>query len=104
MKFVSDFAGLTMLPVDFNPGSVNATAYAARQTDGKLMVIVLNKDESQDLTLHVPSFEVREVLTAPSLEAKEAHILTGSQASTAIKASSGTLTVPKSTALKITLR
>jgi hypothetical protein len=104
MKFVSAFAGLTMLPVDFNPGSVNATAYAARQTDGKLMVIILNKDESQDLTLHVPSFEVREVLTAPSLEAKEAHILTGSQASTAIKASSGTLTVPKSTALKITLR
>jgi hypothetical protein len=103
MKFVGEFAGLTMLPLDFNPGTVNAIAYAARQTDGKLMVIIINKDEMQDLTLHVPPFEVREVLTAPSLEAKEAHILTGSQAASAIKVSSGTLTVPKSTALKITL-
>jgi hypothetical protein len=103
MKFVSEFAGLTMVPVDFNPGSVNATAYAARQADGKLLVVIINKDESQDLNLHVPPFEVREVLTAPSLEAKEAHILTGSQAAATIKISSAMLTVPRSTGLKITI-
>ncbi len=103
MKFVSGFAGLTMLPVDFNPGEINATAYAARQTDGKLLVAILNKDETHDLSLHVPPFEVRQVLTGPSLEAKEAHILTGSQAAAAIKVSSGMLTLPKGTGLIIAL-
>jgi hypothetical protein len=104
MKFVSGFAGLTMLPVDFNPGDINATAYAARQADGKLLAAILNKDETQDLSLHVPPFEVRQVLTGPSLEAKEAHILTGSQAVAAIKVSPTTLTLPKSTGLIIALR
>ncbi len=91
-------------PVEFDPGSVNAVAYAARQPDGKVLVAILNKDETQDLSLHVPPFDVREVLTASSLEAKEAHILSGPKTAAAVKVSSGTLTLPRSTGLIIALR
>jgi hypothetical protein len=98
MKFVASFAGTTMLPVDFNPGSVNAVAFAARRPDGKLLVAILNKDESQDLTLALPGARLHEVLTAPSLTAQEAHILTGPGAAAVVKLAGGTITIPKSTA------
>jgi hypothetical protein len=104
MKFVSDFAGLTMLPVEFNPGSVNAVAYAARRPDGKVLVAILNKDEEQDLSLPMPPYEVQQLLTASSLQAKEAHILSGSKAVAAIGSSPGMLKLPKSTGLILALR
>jgi hypothetical protein len=51
MKFAGLFAGATMVPLDFNPGSVNATAYAARRPNGSTLLAIINKDATQDLRL-----------------------------------------------------
>jgi hypothetical protein len=61
------FAGATMLDVTFDPtftpansaasgtttARVNATAYAAIRPDGKTVIAVINKDLTNDLTLHI---------------------------------------------------
>jgi hypothetical protein len=103
MKFVREFAGASMLPVEFHPGAVNATAYAVRRADGKVLLAILNKDETQPLTIGVPSCVVHQVLTAPSLSAAEAHLLTGSQAASVVKVGGGSVTVPKATAVTLIL-
>jgi hypothetical protein len=103
MKFVSEFAGGTLLPVDFNPGAVNATAYAVRRADGKILVAVLNKDETQPLRLSMPRSTVQKVLTAPSLSAAEAHILMGPAAEALVKSGPGEVVVPASTAAMLLL-
>jgi hypothetical protein len=97
MKFVSDFAGATMLPVDFNPGSVNAVGYAARLQNGKIHVIILNKDDSQPLNIQLPPCHVHQVLTADSLTSTSARILSGAPAATAVRITSGSAAIPKST-------
>jgi hypothetical protein len=53
MRFAQEFAGATMVPVEFDPGSVNATAYAAKRPDGKTLVAVINKDAAQDLPVRL---------------------------------------------------
>jgi hypothetical protein len=98
MKFVAEFAGGQLLPIDFNPGAVNASAYAVRRADGKVLVAILNKDESQPLPLTLPPCAVQKVLTAPSLSAREAHILTGASAAAIVKVAGGVVMVPRSTA------
>jgi hypothetical protein len=76
MRFASAFAGATMIPVDFNPGSVNATAYAAKRPNGQMILAILNKDESKPLPLPsgnsnwIPSL----TLYGSSLSAREAHL------------------------------
>ena len=97
MKFVSEFAGESLLPVDFNPGAVNATAYAVRRADGKVLLAILNKDETQSLSLRLPPCVLQKVLTAPSLSAREAHILTGVSADALVKVSDRLVVVPAST-------
>jgi len=61
------FAGATMLDVTFDPtftpanaaasgvatARVNATAYAAIRPDGKIVIAVINKDLTNDITLHI---------------------------------------------------
>jgi hypothetical protein len=98
MKFVSGFAGGSLLPVDFNPGAVNATAYAVRRADGKVLLAILNKDETQPLHLQLPRCTLHEVLTAPSLSAAEAHLLTETAAAAVVKVDSGAVAVPAATA------
>ncbi len=75
MKFAGLLAGATMIPVDFKPGTVNATAYAAKRPDGNLLLAFINKDLAQPLPLPstpasnwVPSY----VLSASSPNAREA--------------------------------
>jgi hypothetical protein len=104
MKFVAEFAGNTLLPVDFNPGSVNATAYAARRADGKVLLAILNKDETQPLRLQLPPATLEKVLTAPSLTAHEAHILTGPAAEALVKVSAAGVAIPASTGAMLLLR
>ena len=104
IKFVSEFAGGSLLPVDFNPGSVNATAYAVRRADGKVLVAILNKDESQPLSLKLPPCALHQVLTAPSLTAREAHILKGSGAAALVKVTAAATTIPASTGATFLLR
>ena len=64
MRFAQHFAGATMFPIDFDPGPVNATAYAARPVPeqlpglnkkvekmvGEALVAIINKDATQSLT------------------------------------------------------
>jgi hypothetical protein len=75
MKFAGHFAGATMIPLDFNPGPVDATAYAAKLPNGNILLAFINKDATQPLPLPatpgnnwIPSH----VLSAPSLTAREA--------------------------------
>jgi hypothetical protein len=53
MLFANHFAGATMIPLDFNPGPVNATAYAAKRPDGQLILAIINKDEHLPIDLEV---------------------------------------------------
>ena len=104
IKFVEQFAGGKLLPVDFNPGPVNATAYAVKRADGKVLLAILNKDESQPLSLKLPPCTLAQVLTAPSLSATEAHILTGSAAAARVKVGSDSTTIPAATGAMLLLR
>ena len=53
MRFAGMFAGATMVPVEFYPGAVNATAFAAKR-GGETLVAILNKDATQGLSVKLP--------------------------------------------------
>jgi hypothetical protein len=74
MRFAQQFAGATLIDVDFDPVNVNATAYAAKFPDGpgqpaRILVAVINKDATQDLELTLPNYRIAQRLTAESLTA-----------------------------------
>jgi hypothetical protein len=105
MKFAARFAGTTLLPIDFNPGSVNAVAYAARRTDNKVIIAILNKEATQDLTLTSPAAEVIEVLSGTALDQPETHLTPSSASIKITKAAEGqTITIPAHTAATLQLR
>ncbi|WP_035348413.1 hypothetical protein [Edaphobacter aggregans] len=105
MKFASRFAGTTLLPIDFNPGQVNAVAYAARRADNKVIVAILNKDATQDLTLTAPAAEILETLTGSALDQPETHLTPGGKSIKTSKAADGqTITIPAHTAVMLQLR
>jgi hypothetical protein len=73
MRFAGAFAGATMLSLDFDPGSVDATAYAAKLPNGKTILAVINKDSQ--FPLEVPGYHgwiPTHKLTGPSLTARTA--------------------------------
>lgn len=74
MMFAQRFAGAIMVPVDFDPGPVNATAYAAKRGDGRTLIAVINKDATQDLRLDLKGWRVSERLTGTSLSANAAKL------------------------------
>lgn len=78
MKFAAALPGCSMLPVNFDPGSVQASAFGARQADGKVLAVILNKDASQPLAVALPACRVLSQLSAPALESREAHVTSGS--------------------------
>lgn len=104
MKFASRFVGTTLLAVDFDPRPVNAVAYAARQRNGRRIVAILNKDDKQAIAIELPGLEVTEVLTAPSLDAKQAQLITGPQTTALVARGTRSVTVPAHTAILATLR
>ena len=67
MRFAQQFAGATMVTLDFDPGEVNATAYGAKFKDGRTMIAVINKDATQDIEIALPGWRVTQRLTAESL-------------------------------------
>lgn len=74
MRFAQRFAGATLLQFDFDPGPVNATAYAAKLPDGRTFIAVINKDENHDLAIDHPKWHVIETLTAPSVTSRTAKL------------------------------
>lgn len=74
MLFAGHFAGATMMPIDFNPGSVNATAYAAKLPNGKRIVAIVNKDATQPLPISLPEFSVGHTLSAPGLDSTKVQL------------------------------
>jgi hypothetical protein len=56
MRFAEKFSGATIIPLDFDPGPVNATAYAARRANGELIVAVINKDATRTLKPSLAGF------------------------------------------------
>lgn len=72
MRFAGHFAGARMVPVDFDPGGVNATAYAAKTADGGMLVAVINKDATQPLAVDLKGYRAVLALTAPALDATHA--------------------------------
>lgn len=76
LKFVQHFSGSTMVPVDFDSGTVNATAYAAKLPDGRSLIAVINKDATQATGISVEGLRKGTLyrLTAPALTSHEAHL------------------------------
>jgi hypothetical protein len=70
MQFASNFAGATLIDLDFSPGEVNASAYAAKLSDGQTAVALINKDPVQSLDLDLSAFESGLFLQAPSLTSR----------------------------------
>jgi hypothetical protein len=102
MKFASRFVGATLLKVEFDPGPVNAAAYGAQQHRNR-MVAILNKDNNLAVTLNLSGAQVLEVLTAPSLDAKQAQLLAGAQAVARVATTARSVTVPQHTAVLLAL-
>jgi hypothetical protein len=80
MKFAQQFAGTTMIPLDFNPGPVNATAYAMRWPSGRICLAIINKDATQDLHLDLRDWIIFKTLTSQrsgdsELEARNASLI-----------------------------
>ena len=68
MLFAGHFAGATSFPIDFNPGPVNATAYAALLPTGQRIVAVINKDAHQSLNIDLAGYRQGPTLYAASLD------------------------------------
>ncbi len=87
LKFAGGLSGGTLIASDFSSRlqatGVDATGYAARFGNGDISLIILNKDAQRDLALTVDfgpgkSGKLQsEVLHAPALDSREAHITAG---------------------------
>jgi hypothetical protein len=98
MHFAGQFAGATVIPITFDPGPVNATAYAAKFPNGDIAVAVINKDGLRALPITLANFRLRGTLSAKSLkstEVEEVELNSPREIVTARKIS----TVPPSTAV-----
>jgi hypothetical protein len=89
LKFAGSFSGGTLLKTEFSTklqdAGVNATAYAAKLPGGQTSVIILNKDGVTDLEVEldfgrgVSGAVETEILHAPALDSREAHITTSTK-------------------------
>ena len=112
LKFAGSFSGGTLLKTEFSTKlqdtRVNATAYAAKLPGGHTSVIILNKDAAADLEVELDfgrgaSGAVQtEILHAPALDSREAHITTSMKADS-LKQGKCSVTVPHATGLRLTL-
>ena len=86
--------GLALLPREH---------YLRRDLIDKLVGIYRRKDDLRSLSVHLPRSRVIEVLTAPSLDANDAQLLTGSAAGAQVKRAGQEVLVPKHSALLLEL-
>lgn len=76
-------AGGELLSADYDAGGLNATAHAARRSDGKVLVTVINKDRKHAAEAHIHtgknfSRATATRLSGPSLESRTGITLGGS--------------------------
>jgi hypothetical protein len=112
LKFAGSFSGGTLLKTDFSmklqDTEVDATAYAAKLPGGHTSVIILNKDAAADLDVEldfgrgVSGAVETEILHAPALDSREAHITTSTKTDS-LKQGKCSVTVPHATGLRLTL-
>ena len=112
LKFAGSFSGGTLLKNDFSKKlqvtEVNATAYAAKLPSGKSSVIILNKDAAADLEVELDfgcdasGVVQTEVLHAPALDSREAHLTTSTK-SDSLKQGKCSVTVPHATGVRVTV-
>jgi hypothetical protein len=112
LKFASSFSGGTLIKSDFSAklqqAGVNATCYAAKLADGKMSVIILNKDALADVEVELDFGGVTtgrahiETLHAPALDSREANITPSTETET-LKQSKCSVSVPRATGLRVTL-
>ena len=67
MRFAQHFAGATMFKLNFDPGPVNATAYAAKLPNGSKLLAVINKDAAAGLSLSLAGARQVYAISAASL-------------------------------------
>jgi hypothetical protein len=112
LKFAGSFSGGTLLKTEFSAklqaAGINATAYAAKLRGGQTSVIILNKDAGADLEVElefgrgVSGAVETEILHAPALDSREAHITTATKTDS-LKQGKYSVTVPHATGLRLTL-
>jgi Glycosyl hydrolase family 30 beta sandwich domain len=112
LKFAGALCGATLVKSDLTgqiqPTGVDATAYAAKLPDGSMTVVILNKDASRDLELTLDFGAGRgnavdtETLSAPALDAREAHIAREPKLG-ALKQGKYAVTVPHASGLRVTV-
>jgi len=113
LKFAGAFSGATFFQGEFTSQlqstGVDATAYAAALPSGRVAIIVLNKDAEQDVEISLDfgpgkNGEVEiETMHAASLDSREAQI-TRSPKPVRLKDGRYTVTIPRSTGLRLTLK
>jgi hypothetical protein len=112
LKFVGELSGGSLIKGDFTAQlqatGVDATAYAAKLPDGRLSVIILNKDAQQNVNV-ILDFGISrtgaaetKALHAPALDSREAHI-TASPDSGHLEAGKYRLTIPKASGVCLTI-
>ncbi|SEG62928.1 hypothetical protein SAMN05421819_3930 [Bryocella elongata] len=74
MRFAGIFAGAQLFALDFDPGPVNATAYAGRLANGQHAVAIINKDRTQPLAIDLARYSLGFTLTAPALDSRSAEL------------------------------
>ena len=112
LKFAGSFAGGTLLNADFSAklqaAGVNATAYAAKLSNGKISVIILNKDASADVEVELDfgtsarGTVETETLHAPALDSREAQITKLTKADS-LKQGKCSVVVPHASGLRVTV-
>jgi len=112
LKFAGSFRGGILFKTDFSAklqaAGVNATAYAATLQGGHKSVIILNKDAVAALEVeldfgHGMSGAVEtDMLHAPTLDSREAHIATSTKADS-LQQGKCSVIVPRATGLRVTL-
>lgn len=86
MLLFREFDPRELLPCNFETGGVNATAYAGRDVQSRLKVVVINKDTQRNLRVDLSgrSFSrspLRMALQAPSIESTQGVTLGSHQVS-----------------------
>jgi hypothetical protein len=112
LKFAGLFSGATLLQTEFSTtlqaAGANATAYAAKLPGGQTSVIILNKDAGADVEVEldfgrgVGGAVETELLHAPALDSREAHITSATKTGS-LKQGKCSVTVPHATGLRLTL-